>query len=116
MNVLDCMVSVVVPTRNEKDYIEDCLRSILDQYPHAGGFEIIVADDMSTDGTREILARMERENPRLHVIDNPARIVSTALNEAIKAANGKVIVRMDAHTQYASDYVYECVKALEMTA
>ena len=110
------MVSVIVPTRNEKSHIEDCLRSILDQRPPSGGFEIIVADGMSSDGTREILARMEKENPRLHVIDNPAGIVSTALNEAIKAATGKIIVRMDAHTQYASDYIYECVEALETTA
>jgi len=116
MNTQDCKVSVVVPTRNEKDHIEDCLRSILDQRPPAGDFEIIVADGMSTDGTREILARMEKENPRLHVIDNPARIVSTGLNEAIKAADGTIIVRMDAHTQYASDYIYECVQALETTA
>src|SRR5262249_10743234 len=103
------------PTRNEKDCIENCLRSILAQQPPAGGFEIIVADGMSDDGTRAILERLERENPCLHVIDNPVRIVSTGLNEAIKAAKGEIILRMDAHTEYALDYIRQCVTVLQET-
>jgi glycosyltransferase involved in cell wall biosynthesis len=47
------MVSVVVPCRNERDHIEAAVRSILDQEPPHGGFEVIIADGMSDDGTRE---------------------------------------------------------------
>jgi len=71
---------------------------------------------MSNDGTRAILERLTQENPCLHVIENPAGIVSTGLNEAIKASTGKVIVRMDAHTRYASDYICQCVSVLEETS
>ena len=92
-------VSVVIPCRNEKDYIETCLRSILAQEPPPGGFEVIVADGMSDDGTRDILLRLAREDPRLHIVENPGCIVSTGLNTAIGAAQGRIIVRMDAHTQ-----------------
>ena len=60
--------------------------SILAQEPPPGGFEIVVADGMSNDGTREILKRLGDEYSSLQLIDNPERIVSSALNEAIKAA------------------------------
>ena len=58
------MVSIVVPCRNERDHIEPALQSILSQEPPAGGFEVIVADGMSNDGTREILLRLANIDPR----------------------------------------------------
>ena len=66
---VDCQkpptVSVIVPCRNEKDHIEISLRSILAQDPPPGGFEVIVADGMSDDGTREILMPSSREDSML---------------------------------------------------
>jgi succinoglycan biosynthesis protein ExoA len=109
------MVSVVVPCRNEKNHIEAVVRSILAQEPPPGGFEVVVADGMSDDGTREILTRIAESEPRLKIVDNPRRIVSTGLNAAICAARGEVIVRMDAHTSYAPDYIRQCVATLKET-
>ena len=54
------MVSIVVPCRNEKDHIETALKSILIQELPGGNFEVIVADGMSDDGTREILEKIAR--------------------------------------------------------
>jgi glycosyltransferase involved in cell wall biosynthesis len=51
----------------------------------------------------------------LRVVDNSGRIVSTALNTGIKVARGEIIVRMDAHTEYAQDYIKQCVNVLEET-
>ena len=116
MNTPSLTVSIVIPCRNEKDHIEACLRSILAQEAPPGGFEIIVADGMSDDGTREILARLAAHTPRLCAIDNPGRIVSTGLNAAIREARGNLIVRMDAHTEYASDYLSQCVLVLRETS
>jgi succinoglycan biosynthesis protein ExoA len=62
------IVSVVVPCRNEKDHIEACVRSILAQEPPRGDFEIIIADGMSDDGTREKLDRLEKADTRVRVI------------------------------------------------
>src|SRR5690606_4959122 len=78
-----------------------------------GGIEVIVADGMSDDGTREVLAEIAASHPEVRVIDNPGRIVSKGLNLAIAAARGAVIVRMDVHCEYAPDYVLECLRALE---
>src|SRR5947208_5130712 len=106
------LVSVILPCRNEEGYIEPCLESILRQQPPEGGFEIIVADGVSTDGTREYLEHLAAQHPQLRVLNNPGRIVSCGLNAAIRAARGDVIVRMDAHTTYEPDYLQQCVSVL----
>jgi succinoglycan biosynthesis protein ExoA len=108
-------VSVIVPCLNEKDHIEICIRSILAQEPVSGGLEIIVADGMSDDGTREILRELANHERCLRIIDNPVRIVSSGLNAAILLAKGSVIIRIDAHTEYAANYIKECLAALERT-
>jgi succinoglycan biosynthesis protein ExoA len=112
---LSPLVSIVLPCRNEQGYIQACLQSALDQEAPDGGLEILVADGMSTDGTREYLDQMARQHPRLRILDNPGRIVSTGLNAAIRAARGDIIVRMDAHTNYAQDYVKQCLAVLNET-
>jgi succinoglycan biosynthesis protein ExoA len=108
-------VSVVVPCHNEKDHIHACLRSILAQELSPEDFEIIVADGMSDDGTRDILKQLAAEDLRLRVIDNPGQMVSTGLNTAIRVARGAVIIRMDAHTEYAADYLRQCMAVLRET-
>ena len=109
-------VSVIVPCRNEREHIESALESILAQDAPAGDFEVIVADGMSNDGTREILSRLAKKHSRLKIVDNPGAIVSTGLNKSIGCAKGSIIIRMDAHTSYAEDYVQQCVQVLHETA
>ncbi|MEW6297942.1 MAG: glycosyltransferase family 2 protein, partial [Thermodesulfobacteriota bacterium] len=75
--------------------------------------EVIIADGMSDDGTRGVLDRLAEEDQRLRIIDNPGCIVSTGLNAAIKAATGRIIIRMDAHSEYAPDYVCQCMAVLQ---
>jgi glycosyltransferase involved in cell wall biosynthesis len=77
--------------------------------------EVFVVDGMSDDDTREILADWCRRQPNLRVLNNPQRIVPTAMNIGIRAARGKIIIRMDAHTTYAPDYISECLAVLEET-
>jgi glycosyltransferase involved in cell wall biosynthesis len=108
-------VSLIIPCRNEKDYIEPCIRSLLVQDIPAGSFEIIVADGLSNDGTRDILVRLATECACLRLVENPGRIVATGLNTAIRVARGKIIVRIDVHTHYAPDYVSQCLAVLHET-
>ena len=109
MSKLPCdpnpLISIVIPCRNEREHIGDCLRSIFAQDHVPGGFEIILADGMSDDGTREIVDRIAVRDGRLKVIDNPARITSRGLNEAIRQARGQYIAIMGAHARYATDYL-----------
>jgi len=76
---------------------------------------VIVADGMSTDGTREILDMYCDRYPHIRVIDNPDRIQSAGLNEMIRSSRGDVVVRMDVHCLYPRNYVRNCVEALMLT-
>src|SRR5262249_19582610 len=87
--------SLIVPCRNERDYIEPCIQSLLAQNLPVGSFEIIVADGLSNDGTREILARLVAEHACLRLVDNPGRIIPMGLNIAIRAARSRIIIRID---------------------
>jgi glycosyltransferase involved in cell wall biosynthesis len=109
------VVSVIVPIRNEADFIRRCLESILaNDYP-ADKLEIIVVDGMSTDGTCEILAEMAGRDSRLRVLNNPSRIVPHAMNAGIRAASGAVIVRVDGHAEVDKDFLLQSVLALKGT-
>ena len=77
--------------------------------------EVIVADGMSDDGTRELLDEICAIQDHVRVVENPKKIVSTGLNIAIMAATNDIILRMDMHTEYAPDYVVKCVETLMRT-
>jgi succinoglycan biosynthesis protein ExoA len=109
------LVSVVMPCLNEEGFIEACVRSVFAQDYPKERIEILVADGMSMDKTREILDRLREQDPRIRVIDNPDRIQAAGLNAAIRVARGEVIVRMDVHAEYAPDYVRRCVEVLDET-
>lgn len=108
-------VSIVVPCRNEVGHVDLFVASLLGQELGGIDYEVLIADGMSDDGTREKLADCATQYPWLRVIDNPEQIVSTGLNRAIRAARGEFILRMDLHTEYAPDYVRRCLEVLNET-
>ncbi len=110
-------ISVVIPCRNEQRHISEFLDSLLTQEREPDWeMEVLVADGRSDDGTREALRQYMDKSPNVRMIDNPEQIVSTGLNAAIGAATGQIIIRMDAHTSYARDYIRECVRTLQESA
>jgi glycosyltransferase involved in cell wall biosynthesis len=106
-------VSVVVPMRNEEAHLGACLASLLDQTYPAAGYEIILVDGGSRDGSKEVVRRMQREHGNILLLENPAGIVPTAMNLGIAAANGEFIVRADAHSTYPRHYLETCVRYLQ---
>ena len=108
-------VTIAMPAYNEERYIEACIASVQAQDYPAEDLEILVADGRSTDKTRDIIARMAAADPRIRMVDNPARLQAAGLGLLVKVATGDVIVRMDVHCEYAPDYVRRCVEALERT-
>jgi succinoglycan biosynthesis protein ExoA len=108
----DPSVTVIVPCRNERTFIEPCLRSLLDQHDLPAQYEILVVDGMSDDGTREVLARLASEDPRVRVLDNPRRIAASALNIGISASSSDVIIRVDGHARVAADFVRASIQLL----
>jgi glycosyltransferase involved in cell wall biosynthesis len=102
-----------MPCRNEVDYIEGVIESIMQQDYPKDLLEIIVADGVSDDGTKEKLKVLQESADNLKVIDNPDRVTPHALNAAIKASKGEVIIRFDAHAVFPSEYVSRLIKALD---
>jgi succinoglycan biosynthesis protein ExoA len=108
-------VSIIVPCYNEETTIGLLLSAIAKQTYPISSIEVIIADGLSSDRTRSVIAGYRQENPNLQVaiIDNPKRTIPAALNTAISIAKGNMIIRVDAHSVPKSDYVERCVQALE---
>lgn len=108
-------VSVIMPIRDEADYIEQSLGSVLQQDYPATHIEVIVVDGMSVDNTRDIITHLVAQYPHISVLilDNPKHIVPTGMNIALTQAQGEIIIRVDGHCKIASDYLSQCVKHLQ---
>lgn len=110
------VVSVVMPVYNEEKYIEKCVDSLLLQDYPKEKMEWIFVDGESKDRTVEILNGYREKYPELIVVlSNPDKIVPYAMNIGIAASKGKYIVRLDAHADYAADYISKCIHYLETT-
>ncbi|HLO30732.1 MAG TPA: glycosyltransferase family 2 protein [Anaerolineales bacterium] len=109
-------VSVIVPCYNEQSTIRSLLEALREQtYPRAE-MEVIVADGLSTDGTRNAIVAFQKDFPDLSVriVDNTNRSIPSALNHAIEASCGEIILRLDGHAKPYPDYVSNCVSAHEI--
>ena len=106
-------VTVVMPIRNEEAFLARCLDSVAaTDYP-PDRFELLILDGRSTDRSVAIAEGYRDRIPGLRVLDNPDRIQAAAFNRAVEVARGDYVVRMDAHTLYAPDYVSRCVELLQ---
>jgi glycosyltransferase involved in cell wall biosynthesis len=108
-------VSLIIPCYNEENNIQDLLAAICEQSFPITDLEVIIADGMSSDRTRDKIQEFAESVPELkiRVLDNTKRTIPTALNLAIQAANGEYIIRMDAHSQPHPNYIEYCLRALE---
>ena len=108
-------VSIIVPCYNEEKRILSLLDALLAQTYALPLLDVCIADGNSTDHTRDVIAAFQHEHLelRLQVILNSIGSIPAALNRAIEASNGAVVLRLDAHSAPYPDYVEKCVSALE---
>ncbi len=108
-------VSVIVPCYNEQSTICLLLEALHEQTFPRAEMEVVIADGMSSDGTRAAIAAFQRDFPDLsvRVVDNTLRSIPSGVNRAIEASRGEIIIRLDAHSKPYPDYVANCVKAHE---
>lgn len=93
------LVSVVMPSMNQPEFIDDAITSVLSQdYPN---IELIVADGGSRQDTLDILARRQLQDPRLRYFSRPDRGPAHALNDAMDAVRGTVIGWLNSDDLYA---------------
>jgi succinoglycan biosynthesis protein ExoA len=108
-------VSIIVPCYNEETTIQQLLDAIYTQTYPRNRVEVVIADGLSTDRTREVIEGYKLSHPDLEirVIENNLRVIPSGLNRAIEAAAGTYIIRMDAHSIPCRDYIRSSINGLE---
>lgn len=96
-------ISIVMPCFNERATVREIVRRVLAQ-PYE--FEVLIVDDGSTDGTREILASLAAEHPQVRVLLQPQNMgKGAALHRGFREATGDVVLVQDADLEYnPADY------------
>lgn len=87
-------LSIIMPVYNGQKYLEESIKSILNQSYR--DFEFIIIDDGSTDNSINIIKNYAKKDKRIRYISRENRGIVSTLNECIKLSKGKYIVRMDA--------------------
>lgn len=108
------IVSAIVSAYNEEWFIARCLESLLQQQD-VDEFEIIVVDGASRDGTVAAVRSFAEYGSRIRLIENPRRLQVYALNLGCRAARGKYIAAISAHTTYQPTHFRDCIRVLERT-
>jgi dolichol-phosphate mannosyltransferase len=99
-------VVVVVPTYDERENVSEIITAVLAEQKSAGSFDlhVLIADSHSSDGTLEIVERLSRENPNVHLLDVQERGIGVGLykgfRHAIDELGADVLFEMDADFQH----------------
>lgn len=101
---------IVIPCLNEAEHIEALVDKLRPSLAPLNAV-ILIADGGSTDGTREIVARLAQDDPSVLALDNPKRIQSAAINLAVAeyGSSFDFLIRIDAHGTYPDDYCQKLV-------
>jgi glycosyltransferase involved in cell wall biosynthesis len=101
--VKEPLVSIITPTFNHARFIEDCVRSVLQQTYRC--WEMVVVDDASSDGTPDLVRKLAATNPRIEVITHARRYgiegLADSYNEAMAASRGDLVALLDGDDWWA---------------
>lgn len=101
-------LSIVIPIRNEEQFIGDTLAALASQDYPLDRFELLVVDGQSIDSTREVVSGFMEAHPDLniHLLENPGLLSSRARNIGIKAAQGQLVAVIDGHVYIPNDKLF----------
>ena len=103
----DLLVSVIMPTHDREALLPTAIASVLDQT--YGGWELLVVDDGSTDGTADLLATYD--DPRIRRFTSPHVGPSGARNAALDEVRGDVVAYLDSDNRLDRDWLKAVVWA-----
>lgn len=105
-------VSVVIPARNERDYIGKCLDSLVKQDYPINLLHIVVVDGSSEDGTIDIVTQYQQQYGYIHLVMNQRKVTPAALNLGIMDSDSDVVIILGAHSFVKEDWIRQNVEAL----
>ncbi|MFM7662107.1 MAG: glycosyltransferase, partial [Bacteroidota bacterium] len=111
-------ISVVIPCRNERAFIRECVEAI-EHCTIPEGFEmnIYIVDGMSDDGTRDIVENLIARFPNVRLIDNPKKLTPFAFNLGIQAGGRVDYVQIvGARHILSPNYLLRCLEVLEQNS
>lgn len=106
-------VAIVIPTLNEERFISRCLNSIIKQTYEFEKMDVMIIDGGSKDNTKDIVAEYQKSHQNIRFIENKKKIQSVAFNIGFKKSTAPYIIRLDAHAEYDSKYIYLCIENLK---
>lgn len=105
------LASVVIPVYNRERFIDKAIDSVL--RGTLKEIEVVVVDNGSTDGTKEVVRKISQKDPRVRLIENHKNIIALSLNLGWKAARGKYIAQLDSDDEYLPDTLQAMTDHLE---
>ncbi|MFZ0035412.1 MAG: glycosyltransferase family 2 protein [Sedimentisphaerales bacterium] len=108
-------ISIIIPMRNEENFIGRCLDSFLCQVQVGENLEIVCVDGMSTDRTRDIVRQYGGRDKRIRLIENPDRFTAAGMNLGIVQSRGDFIIVASCHAKYSPNYVSKCLEVIQRT-
>jgi len=112
-NSENILVSIIVCSRNEKEFIQKCINSLTNQTGIHNELEILVIDGMSEDNTREIVSRLAENDNRIFLMENRDKVKPPAVNIGFRKARGKFLAICDAHSVYDKNYISILLELME---
>lgn len=106
-------VTVIIPTRNEENYIAECLDSFVNQTYPKDLYKIFVMDGKSNDKTPEIVKGYSEKYNNIMLLENPGRSVPKGVNLGIKSSNSDIVILFGAHAYANKDFIEENVISLD---
>lgn len=99
--ISDNALSIVIPTHNESENLPLLLKNLDQELGTLCDYEVVVVDDNSSDGTREVLSQLNSTYGNIKVVARPKKMgISSALLDGFMASNGRFIAVMDADLQH----------------
>ena len=106
-------LSVIIPCRNEVQYIEECLEAIFNNIlPSDFEMSVIVVDGMSNDGTRDIIKEVIEAHPNLYLCDNNDKLTPYAFNLGINYLKADYYQIIGARHIVSKNYFFKSIEIL----
>jgi glycosyltransferase involved in cell wall biosynthesis len=110
------IISVILTTRNEEEYIKDCILSVSSfERPDGAEIELLIIDGKSEDNTIQIINELKQLDYRIKFLNNPFITQACGFNIGVKHSKGNYLMWLGAHSKYPKDYLLSAYNTIKRT-